>query len=281
MTKKIESLQNVLVKQAVGLRKKPERRDRAIQILVAGRKLIGEALKSGAGLKHLFLTNPSNLDDSWTVLSEQICLVSPAIMKKVTDLDTPPPCAAIVTLPAPPALEEITSTARTLIILDRIQDPGNLGTILRTCEGLMADGVILTEGSCSLWNPKVQRAAMGSLFRLPCREGVTNEVLLSLLPVQGFRLIGTSAQGTPLSVLSLPPKTALIFGNEGRGLHPTLSQACCAAAAIPLHPNLESLNVAAAVAVFLYERWRGLRTPRCPVSILETDMYPEENKEIV
>lgn len=250
--KRLESLQNPLVKAALALHR-PGDRSRG-EILVEGEKLVREALHSGAQVRTLFVTAGS--EGSWADQADRLALVTPAVMRRLSQLDSPPTALAVI-IPRPaPDLERVLATATTLVVLDRVQDPGNLGTILRTAEGFAAGGVLLLRGSCSPGNPKVTRAAMGSSFRVPTLADLDGADLLPRLRGAGFACLATGDGGEDLRGFRFPPRAALFLGAEGTGLAPTLRDGCDHRLTIPTPGPVESLNVAIATAVCLYERLR-------------------------
>ena len=143
------------------------------------------------------------------------------------------------------------------VVLDRIQDPGNLGTILRTADAAGMAGLILLKGTTDIYSPKVVRAAMGSLFHLPVVSGVTEEAFLSFARESGLRLYATSldAKARPYDAADFAGPTAIIFGNEGQGVSGPLL-ASSETLYIPMYGGAESLNVAVSTAIVLYEAVR-------------------------
>ena len=147
------------------------------------------------------------------------------------------------------------------VVLDRIQDPGNLGTILRTADAAGMAGLILLKGTTDIYSPKVVRAAMGSLFHLPVVSGVTEEAFLSFARESGLRLYATSldAKARPYDAADFAGPTAIIFGNEGQGVSGPLL-ASSETLYIPMYGGAESLNVAVSTAIVLYEAVRQRHT---------------------
>ena len=255
--KRIESIHNPVFRHALSLAEKGPSRLNPQEFILEGEKLILEAAKSGYDLKSLMVIEGAEpLAEKIPGSHQTIYLLSGKLMRRLSSLETPPKLFGIVAPRNPSTLEQTLKEARTAVVLDRVQDPGNLGTIIRSCEALKADTVLLLKGSCSQYNHKVLRASMGSSFRLPIHENLDAEQLLRLLQQYKFVCIGTSADGNPLDSFSFPPKVALFFGSEGQGLSDSLLAACEALLGIPINPRVESLNVAASVAVCLYERTR-------------------------
>ena len=139
-----------------------------------------------------------------------------------------------------------------IVILDGVQDPGNVGTIVRTSAALGATAVVAMPGTVDLWNAKVVRSGMGANFHLPVLAGTWEE--LDLFRQRGtLSLWGADAAGEPLDTLTPPPRLALVVGNEGAGLSPTARERVDTLAALPIGPAVESLNVAVATGIFLYQ----------------------------
>jgi RNA methyltransferase, TrmH family len=150
-----------------------------------------------------------------------------------------------------------------IVCLDSIQDPGNLGTIVRTAEAAGADGVVALKGSVDPFAPKVLRAAMGSLFRLPVVSLVEADELFEKANIAGIEIVATSVNAAiAYDEFDLCHPLMIIFGNEARGVREELLERCDARLRIPLHPPVESLNVAASAAVVLFEVARQRRVKR-------------------
>jgi RNA methyltransferase, TrmH family len=144
----------------------------------------------------------------------------------------------------------------TVLVLDGVQDPGNVGSMLRTALGLGAEGVVALKGTADLTNPKVIRGAMGASFRLPA-VAATPEELVAWARLQGGEIWvaavnGETADRLPRRTPGRPP-VALVVGNEGAGVGPLLDTAADRRIAIRLSPGVESLNVAVAAGILLYE----------------------------
>ena len=172
----------------------------------------------------------------------------------LSTVDTPTGVLAAVTTPRPPG---IPSEIESCVMLEDIQDPGNLGSILRSAAAAGVRRVYLSKNSVQTWSPRVLRAAMGAHFMLQIHEQCD---LLAF--ARGFRgrIVATSqcARKTVFDV-DLTGRVALVFGNEGAGLSPALVQEAHEVVSIPMPGEVESLNVAAAAAVCLFERVRQLQ----------------------
>jgi TrmH family RNA methyltransferase len=176
-------------------------------------------------------------------------IVSDALMAEVSALETPAPVTFLVPLPAAaPVVADAPS-----VVLDQLQDAGNVGSILRSASAFGFTQVIALRGTASLWSAKVLRAGMGAHFALRLIESADDETL----SVLRAPLLGTSSHAaTMLPLAALPWPCAWIFGNEGAGMSAGLQARCTLQLKVPQPGGEESLNVAAAAAVCLYESAR-------------------------
>jgi tRNA G18 (ribose-2'-O)-methylase SpoU len=185
---------------------------------------------------------------------------APALMAKLSDKTEPSELCAIVGMPDD-GFGRIPDRPRLkLVVLDRPQNPGNLGTILRTCDAFGVHGVIITGHAVDLYDPAVIRASMGSLFAVPAVRAPSHKEVLSWLEsrrASGLRLVGTSARGDRSlsgSGETLAAPIALVFGNESEGLSHAWRAACDSLVRIPMSGTASSLNITSAVAIVLYQQ---------------------------
>jgi RNA methyltransferase, TrmH family len=174
-------------------------------------------------------------------------------LKLISSLNTPAPILALAPPPLHPTTIDILNQHSSLW-LDGIQDPGNMGTLLRTALGAGVTHIVAGQGCVDIWSPKVLRAAQGAHFQLDMWQKIDLVVLsqqLNTLPKWGA-VIG----GTPYYSLPWSPPIALILGNEGQGIQAALQATLTQKIGIPLHPSLDSLNVAVAGALLLFEQSR-------------------------
>jgi RNA methyltransferase, TrmH family len=178
-----------------------------------------------------------------------VVVVHTVLMASLSSLESPPPLGFVVPWAGAPLLRSEVPT----LVLDRLQDSGNVGNILRSAAAFGCTQVVGLKGTVALWSPKVLRAAMGAHFGLHVVEGVIAEALVDLrLP-----LISTSSHAPQvLHELALPWPCAWVLGHEGQGVSAELTQLCAHTVRIPQPGGEESLNVAAAAAVCLYESAR-------------------------
>ena len=168
------------------------------------------------------------------------------------ETDSPQGVLAIAEVPRRSLDDFSTVTPLTLLVLDAVQDPGNVGTILRTAAALGATATLALPGTVDLWNAKVVRSGMGAHFHHPCLHG-TSEDLAAFLDRGKIPLWGADARGSVVSELSRPARLAIAVGNEGSGLTPATRDRASALVALPIRSDVESLNVAVATGILLYE----------------------------
>ena len=143
-----------------------------------------------------------------------------------------------------------------IVVCDTVSDPGNLGTILRTCDWFGVDMVLLSEGCVSLYNEKVVRATAGSIFHVKVYENIDIKTVLPYLQSESFKVIATALDGTPLHSSTLQEKSVLILGSEAQGVNPDILQLADEVVSIPRFGKAESLNVGIACGIFL-AHWRN------------------------
>ncbi|MGA0332998.1 MAG: TrmH family RNA methyltransferase [Kiritimatiellia bacterium] len=228
-------------KAVTALHRKKGRMD-AARFLVEGVKSVGELLQSGWAVDQIFAT------PEWQPppdLSVPVQPVSPEELKRLSLLETPQEVLAVVPLPPSPEPEPLQGR---WIALDQLQDPGNLGTILRLADWFGLAGVLCSPDCVEWSNPKTVQASMGSVFRIPIR-------IQDLSTLQTPWLAGAFLSGKNLYETPLPENGVIVLGNEGRGISPALASLIPNHLTIPSFGEAESLNAAMAAAVFCSE-WR-------------------------
>jgi TrmH family RNA methyltransferase len=255
------SLQTMI--RDLGRRRGRERRGLA---LAEGVRLVEEAVAAGVTVRGAAVspalegtTRGRSLKSALTARGVRLEEVADGDLDRLADTEQPQGIVAVIE-PRRWELEDIkVASGAVILALDAVQDPGNVGTMLRTALGLGAAGVVALKGTAELTSPKVVRGSMGASFRLPSVATDTDR-FLEWARQHGVRLWVTTADGEPLArgVGALPrPPIALVLGNEGAGVGSTLVAAADRRLAIPLAAGAESLNVAIAAGIFLYEVLRA------------------------
>ena len=224
---------------------------------IEGMKIIQEAARSGVRFKTLIFGEwaGDRLASVPDFNAEDVIIVPNDVLRSTVDTESPQGVAALV-CPPERGLEEILTGKGPIVVLAGLQDPGNLGTIIRSAEAFGAVGVILGEGTASRFNSKVVRASAGSVFRLPCVASKLGDAMGELTKA-GIRLMGTSShEGTLLQETDLRNRIALFVGNEGAGLSADISSRMDGFVKIPQSEQVESLNAGVATSIILYEAAR-------------------------
>lgn len=186
------------------------------------------------------------------------------IVKAISDSVTPQGMVAVLDSPLR-ELSDIRSSSGLTLVLAGVSDPGNVGTLIRTAAAARADAVVLTEGSADPLNPKTVRASASALFATTIVADVTLEAALKDLSAHGYRLVGAdSAADTSLYEQDLSGPTALVLGNESWGLRGSENAQLDALVSIPMPGHMESLNVATAGSVIVFELLRQRGAGRAP-----------------
>lgn len=259
----VTSPQNENVKKWKKLKTKKGRYE-SQTLLIEGEHLIMEALSAQLPF-HAVIFDTGKREAAFRVLESHpiqapVYELASSLFASVAETDSPQGVAAVVGIPDWSA-EELLSREKsraTYILLDAVQDPGNLGTIVRTAEAAGVTGIWLGKGTVDPFNPKVVRSGMGSLFRMPMVQMNLAEAI-SLLKKNGVTIVGTSPHGGVYHFeYPFPSNCAILLGNEGRGVDPALMSLVDGKVQIPMPGKTESLNVSVTCAVLIYERVRQL-----------------------
>jgi TrmH family RNA methyltransferase len=239
----LTSLQNQKVKEWKKLHKR-KNRNREQRFLVEGRHLVEEVVKSDWRIHEFILQEGVEFPLPDGIETTE---VSSQVFEAISETETPQGIAAVVEQKQ----SEFSPVPLTLMI-DAVQDPGNLGTLIRTADAAGFDQVLLGVGTVDPYNDKVIRATQGSLFHMPFVQGDIT-TFVQPLKEQGIEVwASTLDNSTPFKQLSTPEKAALIVGNEGQGIQDEIVALADERVYIPIYGQAESLNVAIAAAVLMY-----------------------------
>lgn len=248
----ISSRSNPQLARARQLRAEPLAYRKLGQVWLEGEHLVQAARARGMTLEAVLVDASREADAEIAPLLDaapQLLVIETRLWRETSGLPSPPPVAALMSRP----LAASPLARRRTVVLDRLQDAGNVGSILRSAAAFGAEQVIALKGCAGLWSPKVLRAAQGAHFALQLGEEAVWDDLAAL----GVPLLATSSHGgEPLPHMALPDPCAWVFGHEGQGVAEAGLLRCERRVAIPQPGGEESLNVAAAAAVCLYESMR-------------------------
>lgn len=221
-----------------------------------GTRLVDEALKYAKDNIKFIITSKTFCEKNLLQINDldekglTIYTSNDKLFNEVCDTETPQGIGAVLKIPdvSSSSVDDLSF----ILILDRISEPGNLGTIIRTAEAAGIDAIYMIKGCTDLYSPKVVRSTMGSMFRVPCITGVEfNEI--KTLKANGFTLISTSLKDSQLmSEAKVSGKRALVIGNEAFGVSDEILEISDLKIRIPMEGNVESLNAAVAAGISMY-----------------------------
>ncbi len=273
---RITSLSNNRIKEAALWSAKARERRKADVYLVEGRKMFLEAPE--AELQEIFVA-----DSLWERLETEegaeldaqlkkrlreldaegrlpVFLVTDEVLRKIADTQTPQGIVCVLKQKHYTLEQLITKKNPLLVVLEDLQDPGNLGTILRTGEGAGITGVIMSKDTVDLYNPKTIRATMGSVYRVPFVYAEDLKQVLATLTEAGITSYAAHLKGTKYyDSFDFRKGTAFLIGNEGNGLQTETAEQADVYLKIPMKGKLESLNAAVATSILMYEANRQRR----------------------
>lgn len=249
---------NRLLTQARNLRRR-KARERDGLFVVEGIRSVEELLRSPLDVRGALVTGRLTETDRGVRLLEQIRAsglpieeVDERDFESAAETESPQGILAIAAVPEQRLADLPETESMRLLVLDALQDPGNVGTILRTAVAFGVTATFSLPGTVDLWNAKVVRSGMGAHFRHPCLSGTWDE-LESFRRARGVAVWAADASGQPLETLIAPARLAVVVGNEGGGLSSQSRERADQLVALPIADDVESLNVAVAAGILLYE----------------------------
>ena len=259
----ISSKDNEFVKHVKKLKEK-KYRDLNQEFIVEGIKLVKEAIEEKANIKYLVICD--NCEDSgiipkdlmYAIAKYECVYVTENILKTMSDVNAPQGILAIIGINN--QNKDIDYSQDIIVALDDIQDPGNLGTILRTVDSVGLNQILVSKGTADCYNPKVVRSTMGAIFRIKIIECVDLEQTLNEIQEHNFKVIVSSLQ-TKNSLYDINfDKKVIVIGNEANGVEPQIQNMADEKIKIPMLGKTESLNASVATGVILYEYVRQKTT---------------------
>ena len=262
--KEISANDNPVIKKFRALSVKKQR-DKLGLYIIEGPNLLEEALNCGANIGQVLfddeaLMRSAELEGLAARVEEQripVAVAAPSLFLKAANTDTPQGVIAWVEKPQWSEEEFFAPEGGNIIVLDRLQDPGNLGTILRTADSAGFSGALILKGSGDIYGPKTVRATTGTLFRLPVLFSDGPEEAMALLRRHGKKVFATALECSEVYFkCDLRRDAAIVIGNEGNGICQEILQGSDQNITIPMEGNTESLNAGIAAGILMYEALR-------------------------
>lgn len=255
----ISSASNSQIKNVIKLQKQSKAREEQELFVVEGRKMFEEARdQEQVHVKKAYVS--SSYFEQYADSDERYFkgvdyeLVSDSVMKEASETITPQGIVALIQKPKYSLQDMISKDRVRLLLLEDLRDPGNLGTMIRTSEGVGITGVILSKNSVDIFNPKVIRSTMGSIYRVPFFYAQDFKMTLNEIKEQDISIYAAHLEGAvSYETVDYKKRSAILIGNEANGLSDEVSKLATTCIKIPMEGQVESLNAAIAAAVLMYE----------------------------
>ena len=259
----ITSKDNRLVKEWRALNEQAKQRRKSGRFAIEGARLCGDALASGLEVSAVLYTaaargNYSAVVEALIASAEEAAEITPELARAMADTANPQGVFCVIkSLDIQLSLDTIDNMGR-YGVLEDIQDPGNLGTMIRTAEAFGLDGLLLSVGCCDVYNPKVLRASMGGVFRLPLAVTEDLPAAIAALQERGMTALAcvVDADAEALHRVDMTAGVLCVIGNEGNGLTPATVAVCKKRVTIPMAGRAESLNASMAAGIVMWEMTR-------------------------
>ncbi|GAA0089659.1 TrmH family RNA methyltransferase [Clostridium perfringens] len=250
----IESKNNNLFKEIKKLKEK-KHRIKSNKYLIEGLRFVEEAIKSKVSIDSIIFTESfkEKNPDLFLKINENIKLIqmNEALLKQLCSTENPQGIVGVINMQN----KELKS-GELVVLVDKVQDPGNMGTIIRTAHAAGAEGIVMTKGTVDIYNDKTLRSTMGSIFYIPIVEDDSLDFVKSLKK-EGYKLVVSSLQGkNNFFEENLQGKVMIAVGNEGNGVSDEVYDIADIKVKIPMPGEAESLNVAVATSIMIYEKIR-------------------------
>ncbi|WP_460296022.1 TrmH family RNA methyltransferase [Clostridium perfringens] len=250
----IESKNNNLFKEIKKLKEK-KHRIKSNKYLIEGLRFVEEAIKSKVSIDSIIFTESfkEKNPDLFLKINENIKLIqmNEALLKQLCSTENPQGIVGVINMQN----KELKS-GELVVLVDKVQDPGNMGTIIRTAHAAGAAGIVMTKGTVDIYNDKTLRSTVGSIFYIPIVEDDSLDFVKSLKK-EGYKLVVSSLQGkNNFFEENLQGKVMIAVGNEGNGVSEEVYDIADIKVKIPMPGEAESLNVAVATSIMIYEKIR-------------------------
>lgn len=258
----ITSKDNEIIKYAVKLMKSAKFRREERLFTAEGVRICRDGVLSGVGVEQFLYTRDamekySDDYDRIKAASSSSVEISKSLFEKISDTKTPQGFFCIFNMLDKPSFPYTINKQGVYVALENLQDPSNIGTVLRTAEALGIDGIILSANCCDIYSPKVVRGSMGAVFRIPFYIAENFTGFVDNLTRRGFNTYGSTPHNAD-SITDIDfDSGVMLIGNEGNGLTEQALAACSRRVKIPMQGRAESLNAAAAAGILMWEMLRA------------------------
>lgn len=250
----ITSRENKIFKLAKLLKTQKGRTEKGL-FMIEGFRIVKDALLKGIDADCIIVKDGTVLDFSADC---PVYAFAPKLFSEIAE--TVSPQGVIAICPAKKcSFEDILSLGKKCVVMcEALQDPGNIGTIIRTAHAADSGGVILTKGCCDLYNPKIVRATMSAMFSVPVVSGAESKKVIEYFRANGYKIVAGALTDNAVDFYSadLSGKVLIVIGNEGNGVEESTLSFCDIVLKIPMRSDAESLNAAVAGSVMVYEHYR-------------------------
>lgn len=254
----IKSSSNKFIKEIKGLDKKKNRNNKNLYF-IEGIRIVEDAIESNESIEYILysdkLFQTKDGENLFNIINNKFTYyqIDHKLFKEISDTENPQGIIAVVKMKNH-KLEDIHKENSLIIFLDKLQDPGNMGTIIRSADALGASGIIVSKGSVDIYNPKVVRSTMGSLFHIPIVQISDSIETIQKLKNTGVRILATTLGKAKYCYdIDLTENILVIIGNEGNGISKELFNISDENIIIPMDGDSESLNVSMASSIIMYE----------------------------
>lgn len=257
----ITSKENEKIKYTKSLLKNKKRNEEK-KYVVEGYRILKQALESNSDVEYIIFSdeflNKDNQKDFVYFLGDnnfKIYKITQKLFREITDTENPQGIIAVIKQKEYLLKEVLDNNANFILLLDRIQDPGNMGTIIRTADSAGVDAIILLKGCVDIYNSKVIRSTMGSIFNIPIIEADNENYTIEILKENKFNIISSylNTDNYYHNVVDYGNKVVLVIGNEANGINDNIINKSDLLVKIPIYGKSESLNAAIASGILMYQ----------------------------
>ncbi len=250
----ITSPQNDIIKHIKFLHQK-NNRDKYGEFFIEGYRFVNDAFQNGTTFKYILVSETA--DDNVKTLSNNISvplyIIKESLFKQISDTQNPQGIMAVLEKPKYESVDILKPNEKFIVILDNIQDPGNMGTIIRTAESSGADRIVISKGCVDIYNPKTLRSTMGSIFHRPIITVDNLSDCITILKQNRYKIFAGHLKGeTEYFSVDMSDKTAIVIGNEANGISDEVAK-MCKLIKIPMYGRAESLNASISAGILMYE----------------------------